>query len=174
MAVMKYCWLFITPAVCMVRPTLPAPPLICCVMASVCFCLNGPRSRINIIFTMTHWSQLFARTHCPSNLPMSSCSQGTLIFSIVRYSPLKFNSTYVYPVWANVIGWFLATISLSLIPLWIIYKLYLGKGSLKDVSSASRKWIDLIWSHTALEKKLDYWKIISFSDCTIRRRYMFE
>ncbi|KAL2094405.1 hypothetical protein ACEWY4_009124 [Coilia grayii] len=70
----KYCWLFITPAVCL----------------------------------------------------------GTLIFSIVRYSPLKFNNTYVYPVWANVIGWFLATISLSLIPLWIIYKLCQGKGSVKD------------------------------------------
>ncbi|KAG5284400.1 hypothetical protein AALO_G00026300 [Alosa alosa] len=72
--VMKYCWLFITPTVCM----------------------------------------------------------GTLIFSTVRYSPLKFSLTYVYPVWANVIGWFLATISLSLIPLWIIYKLYMGKGPLKD------------------------------------------
>ncbi|XP_062391838.1 sodium- and chloride-dependent GABA transporter 2-like [Sardina pilchardus] len=72
--VMKYCWLFITPTVCV----------------------------------------------------------GTLIFSIVRYSPLKFSHTYVYPVWANVIGWFLAFISLSLIPIWIIYKLFVGKGPLKD------------------------------------------
>ncbi|XP_063059033.1 sodium- and chloride-dependent GABA transporter 2-like [Engraulis encrasicolus] len=71
---MKYCWLFITPVVCV----------------------------------------------------------GTLIFSIARYSPLKFSNTYTYPVWANVIGWFLASISLSLIPIWIMFKLYMGKGSLKD------------------------------------------
>ncbi|KAG9339818.1 hypothetical protein JZ751_022485, partial [Albula glossodonta] len=55
---------------------------------------------------------------------------GTFIFSTVRYTPLKFSSTYVYPAWANRMGWFLAFCSLSLIPLWIIYKLAKGEGSL--------------------------------------------
>ncbi|XP_077361471.1 sodium- and chloride-dependent GABA transporter 2-like isoform X2 [Festucalex cinctus] len=57
---------------------------------------------------------------------------GTFIFSIVRYSPLKFSSTYVYPLWANILGWFLATISLSLIPLFVLYKLVNGEGTLRQ------------------------------------------
>ncbi|XP_019728829.1 sodium- and chloride-dependent GABA transporter 2-like isoform X2 [Hippocampus comes] len=57
---------------------------------------------------------------------------GTFIFSIVRYSPLKFSSTYVYPLWANILGWFLATISLSLIPIFVLYKLIHGEGTLRQ------------------------------------------
>ncbi|XP_045895556.1 sodium- and chloride-dependent GABA transporter 2-like [Micropterus dolomieu] len=57
---------------------------------------------------------------------------GTFIFSIVRYSPLKFSNTYVYPLWANILGWFIATISLSLIPLFVLHKLRQGKGSLRQ------------------------------------------
>ncbi|XP_063341585.1 sodium- and chloride-dependent GABA transporter 2-like isoform X2 [Pelmatolapia mariae] len=57
---------------------------------------------------------------------------GTFIFSIVRYSPLKFSSTYVYPLWANILGWFIATVSLSLIPLFLLYKIIQGKGTLRQ------------------------------------------
>ncbi|XP_077401968.1 sodium- and chloride-dependent GABA transporter 2-like isoform X2 [Vanacampus margaritifer] len=57
---------------------------------------------------------------------------GTFIFSIVRYSPLKFSSTYVYPLWANVLGWFLATISLALIPLFVLYKIVRGEGTFRQ------------------------------------------
>ncbi|XP_077596017.1 sodium- and chloride-dependent GABA transporter 2-like isoform X1 [Stigmatopora nigra] len=55
---------------------------------------------------------------------------GTFIFSLVRYSPLKFSSTYIYPLWANILGWFLATSSLALIPLFVLYKLVHGEGTL--------------------------------------------
>ncbi|KAI3373244.1 hypothetical protein L3Q82_006553 [Scortum barcoo] len=58
---------------------------------------------------------------------------GTFIFSIVKYSPLKFSNTYVYPLWANIVGWFIATVSLSLIPLFVLYKMRQGKGSLRQV-----------------------------------------
>ncbi|CAN9501807.1 unnamed protein product [Ophioblennius macclurei] len=57
---------------------------------------------------------------------------GTFIFSIVKYSPLKFSSTYVYPLWANILGWFIATVSLSLIPLFVIWKMIQGKGTLRQ------------------------------------------
>ncbi|XP_054611802.1 sodium- and chloride-dependent GABA transporter 2-like [Dunckerocampus dactyliophorus] len=57
---------------------------------------------------------------------------GTFIFSIIKYSPLKFSNTYVYPLWANILGWFLATVSLSLIPLFVVYKLVHGKGTLRQ------------------------------------------
>uniref|UniRef100_A0A673JLI7 Solute carrier family 6 member 11a n=1 Tax=Sinocyclocheilus rhinocerous TaxID=307959 RepID=A0A673JLI7_9TELE len=54
---------------------------------------------------------------------------GTFIFSLVKYSPLKFNNTYVYPWWAYVIVHVLAVYSLSLIPINMIYKLYKQKGT---------------------------------------------
>ncbi|XP_018546933.2 sodium- and chloride-dependent GABA transporter 2 [Lates calcarifer] len=57
---------------------------------------------------------------------------GTFIFSIVKYSPLKFSNTYVYPLWANILGWFIATVSLSLIPLFALYKIMQGKGTLRQ------------------------------------------
>nr|XP_006628640.2 PREDICTED: sodium- and chloride-dependent GABA transporter 2-like [Lepisosteus oculatus] len=72
--VMKYCWLYITPAIC----------------------------------------------------------TGTFIFSLVKYTPLKFNNTYVYPDWAYVLGWLLALSSLSLIPLWMVYKLSHTNGTLRQ------------------------------------------
>uniref|UniRef100_G3QC18 Transporter n=1 Tax=Gasterosteus aculeatus aculeatus TaxID=481459 RepID=G3QC18_GASAC len=59
---------------------------------------------------------------------------GTFIFSIVKYTPLKFSSAYVYPLWANILGWFIATISLSLIPLFMVYKIIQGKGTLRQVN----------------------------------------
>ncbi|XP_026023545.1 sodium- and chloride-dependent GABA transporter 2-like [Astatotilapia calliptera] len=57
------------------------------------------------------------------------CS-GTLIFLLLRYTPLKFNNTYMYPWWAYCIGWFLALSSLSMVPVTMIYKLAKGRGSL--------------------------------------------
>ncbi|CAJ1050681.1 sodium- and chloride-dependent GABA transporter 2-like [Xyrichtys novacula] len=57
------------------------------------------------------------------------CS-GTLIFLLLRYTPMRFNNYYVYPWWAYCIGWFLAMSSLVLIPTIMICKLAKGKGSL--------------------------------------------
>ncbi|XP_072301781.1 sodium- and chloride-dependent GABA transporter 2-like [Eucyclogobius newberryi] len=57
---------------------------------------------------------------------------GTFVFSIVRYGPLKFSNSYVYPLWANILGWFIASVSLSMIPLFVIYQLVNGKGTLKQ------------------------------------------
>ncbi|XP_061543363.1 sodium- and chloride-dependent GABA transporter 3-like isoform X3 [Phycodurus eques] len=57
------------------------------------------------------------------------CS-GTLVFLLLKYTPLKFNNIYVYPWWAYWIGWFLASSSLCLIPVGMICKLAKGKGTL--------------------------------------------
>eukprot|EP00064_Thunnus_orientalis_P007498 superscaffoldBa00000839_g7519 len=57
------------------------------------------------------------------------CS-GTLVFLLLRYTPMKFNNSYVYPWWAYWIGWFLAMSSLSMIPVTMICKLAKGKGTL--------------------------------------------
>ncbi|TMS19397.1 Sodium- and chloride-dependent GABA transporter 2 [Larimichthys crocea] len=69
--VMKYCWLYITPLVCL----------------------------------------------------------GTFIFSVVKYKPLKFNKTYIYPAWAYALGWSLGLFCVLLVPLWIIFKMAQMKGT---------------------------------------------
>ncbi|XP_031720125.1 sodium- and chloride-dependent GABA transporter 2-like [Anarrhichthys ocellatus] len=71
-SIMKYCWLYITPTVCL----------------------------------------------------------ATFIFSLVRYKPLKFNKTYVYPTWAYALGWCLGLFCVLLVPLWIIFKLTRMKGTI--------------------------------------------
>ncbi|TNM85231.1 hypothetical protein fugu_009409 [Takifugu bimaculatus] len=65
-------------------------------------------------------------------LGLSLVTEGTFIFSIVKYTPLRFSDTYVYPLWANILGWFIATISLSLIPLFVLYKVARGEGTLRQ------------------------------------------
>lgn len=60
--------------------------------------------------------------------------QGTFIFSIVKYSPLKFSDSYTYPLWANILGWFVASSSLLIIPIFVLYQLAHGNGTLQQVS----------------------------------------
>ncbi|XP_074862450.1 sodium- and chloride-dependent GABA transporter 2 isoform X2 [Carettochelys insculpta] len=72
--IIKYCWLFITPAVCL----------------------------------------------------------GTFLFSLIKYTPLTYNKKYVYPWWGDALGWLLALSSMVCIPLWIVYKLSMIKGSLRE------------------------------------------
>uniref|UniRef100_A0A8D3D2V6 Transporter n=1 Tax=Scophthalmus maximus TaxID=52904 RepID=A0A8D3D2V6_SCOMX len=60
-------------------------------------------------------------------------SLGTFIFSVVKYKPLKFNKTYVYPTWAYALGWFLGLFCVLLVPLWIIFKLTQMKGTISQL-----------------------------------------
>ncbi|XP_037346500.2 sodium- and chloride-dependent GABA transporter 2 [Pungitius pungitius] len=57
------------------------------------------------------------------------CS-GTLVFLLLRYTPLRFNNSYIYPWWAYGIGWFLAMSSLVMIPVTMVWKLTKVKGTL--------------------------------------------
>ncbi|XP_048463693.1 sodium- and chloride-dependent GABA transporter 2-like isoform X1 [Rhincodon typus] len=57
---------------------------------------------------------------------------GTCIFSLINYSPLKYNKTYVYPVWSYALGWLLAFSSVLCVPLCILYKICMTKGTLKE------------------------------------------
>ncbi|KAM8867258.1 sodium- and chloride-dependent GABA transporter 2-like [Synchiropus picturatus] len=54
----------------------------------------------------------------------------TLLFSIVKYTPLRFNNTYEYPWWGYAIGGFLSLSSTLHIPAWILYTLYITPGTL--------------------------------------------
>ncbi|XP_020497986.1 solute carrier family 6 member 11a isoform X1 [Labrus bergylta] len=69
------------------------------------------------------------------------CS-GTLVFLLLRYTPLRFNKTYVYPWWAYGIGWFLAMSSVVMIPLTMVFKLAKEKGTLLQRIKQSLKAAD--------------------------------
>uniref|UniRef100_A0AAR2LY52 Transporter n=1 Tax=Pygocentrus nattereri TaxID=42514 RepID=A0AAR2LY52_PYGNA len=58
---------------------------------------------------------------------------GTFAFSLIKYTPLKYNNEYVYPWWGYALGWLLALSSMVCIPLWIIYKMGTAKGTLREV-----------------------------------------
>lgn len=63
--------------------------------------------------------------------------QGILLFSIITYTPLTYNRTYVYPLWAQAIGWCMAITPMSLVPLYFMYRLLSSPGcSFREV-----KWI---------------------------------
>uniref|UniRef100_A0A669P8V1 Transporter n=1 Tax=Phasianus colchicus TaxID=9054 RepID=A0A669P8V1_PHACC len=55
------------------------------------------------------------------------------LFSLIKYTPLKYNNSYVYPPWGYVLGWLMALSSMVCIPLYIIFILLRTKGSLKQV-----------------------------------------
>uniref|UniRef100_A0A3P8VWJ7 Solute carrier family 6 member 13 n=1 Tax=Cynoglossus semilaevis TaxID=244447 RepID=A0A3P8VWJ7_CYNSE len=57
---------------------------------------------------------------------------GTFAFSLIKYTPLKYNNEYVYPWWGYVIGWLLALSSMVCIPLWMVYKISITEGTLRE------------------------------------------
>lgn len=61
--------------------------------------------------------------------------QGTFAFSLIKYTPLKYNNEYEYPGWGYGLGWVLAMSSMLCIPLWMIHKLWTTEGTLKEVRS---------------------------------------
>lgn len=59
------------------------------------------------------------------------CS-GIFLFFLIKYKPLKYNNTYVYPDWGYGIGWFMAMSSMVCIPLGIIVKIWKTEGTFSE------------------------------------------
>uniref|UniRef100_A0A3P9K438 Transporter n=1 Tax=Oryzias latipes TaxID=8090 RepID=A0A3P9K438_ORYLA len=78
---------------------------------------------------MIGYRPLFLFKYCWRYITPLVCTS-TLVFLLLKYTPLKFNNTYVYPWWAYCVGWFLAMSSLSMIPLNMVCKVAKGKGTL--------------------------------------------
>ncbi|XP_037642347.1 sodium- and chloride-dependent GABA transporter 2-like isoform X6 [Sebastes umbrosus] len=57
---------------------------------------------------------------------------GILLFSLVKFTLLKYNNTYQYPWWGHAIGIFLALSSVILTPLWIIYSMAVTPGTVRQ------------------------------------------
>jgi len=56
------------------------------------------------------------------------------VFGFVWYEPLKYDK-YVYPWWANLLGWMMALSSILCMPVLAVAGILLTSGSLREVSS---------------------------------------
>ncbi|KAJ6657152.1 hypothetical protein lerEdw1_002741 [Lerista edwardsae] len=54
-----------------------------------------------------------------------------VIVSIINFKPLTYDE-YVFPLWANAIGWVVASSSMILVPAYIVYKLLTIRGTFKQ------------------------------------------
>lgn len=70
----------------------------------------------------------------PHSLP-----QGTFLFSVINWSPLKLGKGLVAPPWATALGWLLALSSVSLLPIWAIYCLVTTPGTLSEVERVTER-----------------------------------
>lgn len=100
----KYCLKFITPLVCMV--------------SSTCKYL---------------WFQQPVEEMFISIFFLQSCFQGTFLFSLIKYTPLKFNNTTEYPWWGYALGWWFTLSSTLMVPVFMIFKVIMTPGTLRQV-----------------------------------------
>ncbi|MGH0151951.1 UNVERIFIED_CONTAM: hypothetical protein FKN15_033230 [Acipenser sinensis] len=56
-----------------------------------------------------------------------------VVISFGTFKP-PYYGTYVFPVWANIIGWCVAISSMAMVPIYAIYKLCVLPGTFRDVS----------------------------------------
>lgn len=56
-----------------------------------------------------------------------------IVYGLLGYEPLSYED-YVYPGWANVLGWLIAGSSVIMIPIVALWKLVTTPGSFKRVS----------------------------------------
>ncbi|KAJ8265954.1 hypothetical protein COCON_G00150530 [Conger conger] len=56
----------------------------------------------------------------------------TFIFSLVKYTPLKFNNTQEYPWWGYAIGWWFTLSSTLMVPLYMLYAISVTPGSMQE------------------------------------------
>uniref|UniRef100_A0A673XK22 Transporter n=1 Tax=Salmo trutta TaxID=8032 RepID=A0A673XK22_SALTR len=75
---------------------------------------------------------------------------GTFAFSLIKYTPLKYNNEYVYPWWGYGLGWLLALSSMLCVPLWVVIKMCSVEGTLKEVSHTPPTLLSTSASHCCL------------------------
>ncbi|KTG34319.1 hypothetical protein cypCar_00010402 [Cyprinus carpio] len=57
---------------------------------------------------------------------------GTFAFSLVKFTPLKFNNTSEYPWWGYAVGCWFTLSSTLMVPIWMIYVVLITPGTLKQ------------------------------------------
>jgi len=61
-----------------------------------------------------------------------------ILFFIVNHKPLKFYN-YLYPGWANALGWILSLASILCVPGWVIFEIYRRPGTFIERLKEARK-----------------------------------
>lgn len=59
-----------------------------------------------------------------------------IVYGLIGYEPLRYEE-YVYPDWANMLGWSIAGSSMAMIPAMAIYQIIVTPGSFKQVCCCS-------------------------------------
>lgn len=96
---------------------------------------NPPWTRSIIIYYLFSWTaSRVGSVHLLFNSHFWSFPQCIMIFGFVTWEPLKYES-YVYPAWANVIGWSIALSSILCMPTLAIIQILRTPGTLKEVGS---------------------------------------
>lgn len=57
-----------------------------------------------------------------------------VVVSIINFKPLTYDD-YIFPLWANWVGWGIALSSMTLVPAYVIYKFVSTRGSIWEVSA---------------------------------------
>uniref|UniRef100_A0A3B4A6N3 Transporter n=1 Tax=Periophthalmus magnuspinnatus TaxID=409849 RepID=A0A3B4A6N3_9GOBI len=57
---------------------------------------------------------------------------GTFVFSLVKYTPLKFNNIIEYPWWGYALGWWFTLSSTLMVPIIMVYMLSITPGTLRE------------------------------------------
>ena len=126
------------------------------------------RSICNLQTTSVQLSKIFKQTiqmtHTHTHKHMSSVSachsvtlfdvlfyfvlQGIFAFQCVQFERITYNDTYLYPWWADLVGWFMTLASLMFIPGIALYKLCTVPGNLtlKEVCSQIHSCVFLRFS----------------------------
>uniref|UniRef100_A0A8C8BRE2 Transporter n=1 Tax=Oncorhynchus tshawytscha TaxID=74940 RepID=A0A8C8BRE2_ONCTS len=56
----------------------------------------------------------------------------TFVFSLIKFTPLKFNNTFQYPWWGSAVGWWFTLSSTLMVPLWMVYIVSVTPGTLRQ------------------------------------------
>ncbi|KAF5909366.1 sodium- and chloride-dependent GABA transporter 2-like isoform X2, partial [Clarias magur] len=106
--------------------------LLFAILQSVCigWVYGGDRLYGNIE-NMIGYKPVFLIKYCWKYLTPLFCG-GTFVFSLIKFTPLKFNNVIEYPWWGYVLGWWFTLSSTLLVPLWMIYVLLTSSGSLRQ------------------------------------------
>ncbi|XP_053354465.1 solute carrier family 6 member 22, tandem duplicate 1 isoform X2 [Clarias gariepinus] len=106
--------------------------LLFAILQSVCigWVYGGDRLYDNIE-NMIGYKPLFLIKYCWKYLTPLFCG-GTFVFSLIKFTPLKFNNVIEYPWWGYALGWWFTLSSTLLVPLWMIYVLLTSSGSLRQ------------------------------------------
>ncbi|XP_027002279.1 solute carrier family 6 member 22, tandem duplicate 1 [Tachysurus fulvidraco] len=106
--------------------------LLFAILQSVCIgWVYGADRLYDNIEDMIGYKPLVLIKYCWRYLTPLFCA-ATFVFSLIKFTPLKFNNVTEYPWWGYAIGWWFTLSSTLLVPLWMIYVLLTSSGTLRQ------------------------------------------